>query len=389
MKRLLLLTIALILYGSLYPWHFDWWRSSESPLDVLLRSWPRHVDRWVLRDVVLNLLLYTPLGLTAFLAVARRHSRALAAASAVVLGAALSAGVEIAQVYVPGRVSSLLDVTTNCLGTVAGVFAAAAFQSRIEALLGRRRHHHAPAAALLLACWAACQLYPFIPALTHSQLRATLRVLITSVSVSPPEVWAVAAEWFAALLALGAVFGRWRNFWLAGVPAVLALRLLTVARILTPNEVLGSLLAVALWLAIPQSRRLSAALWWMASALLLRELAPFHLSFHAQPFAWIPFTPTLESERQSAVVIIARKAFDYGAMVWLLRQRGVRYRQAGLAVAAVLFVCERIQIYLPGRTPEITDAVLALLMAAALWMADSRVSASPPAARPARPSSRT
>lgn len=378
MKRLLLLAVALIVYGSLYPWTFDWWRSSESPLDVLLRSWPRQVDRFVLRDVALNILLYTPLGLTAYLAVARRHSRALAAAAAILLGAALSTGLEIAQVYVPGRVSSLLDVTTNSLGTVAGVLGGMAFQGRIEALLERHRRRHAPAAALLLVCWATCQLYPFFPALTQTHLRASVHALLASPSISPVEVWAVAAEWFAALLALGAVLGRPPNPWLAGVPAVLALRLVTATRALAPNEAAGAVGSLPVWLAIPAARRLPAAVWWMGSALLLRELGPFHFSPHAQPFSWIPFSGTLEAERQSAVVILARKAFDYGAMVWLLRQCSVRYWQAGLATAGVLFVCERIQVCLPGRTPEITDAVLALIMAAALWMAESRVSASPP-----------
>ena len=385
MKRLLLLVIALIVYGSLYPWQFDWWRSSESPLDVLLRSWPRHIDRFLLRDVALNLLLYMPLGLTAFLALARRHSRALAAALGILLGAALSTGVEIAQVYVPGRVSSLLDVTTNSLGTVAGVLAAVAFRSRIEALLERHRWRHAPSAALLLLCWATCQLYPFFPALTHSHLRASLRTLLEPAAISPVEVWAVAAEWFAALLAAAAVVGRLRGPWLAGVPAAPALRLVTAQRVLTANEAAGALCVLPVWLAIPERRRLRIGLWWMASALLVRELAPFHFSPQAQSFAWIPFTGTLEAERQSAVVIVARKAFDYGAMVWLLRQGGLRYWRAGLATAAVLFLCERIQIYLPGRTPEITDAVLALVMAASLWMAESGLSASPPA----RPSSRT
>jgi VanZ family protein len=38
-------------------------------------------------------------------------------------------------------------------------------------------------------------------------------------------------------------------------------------------------------------------------------------------------------------------------------------------VAAALFGLELAQQYLPGRTPESTDAVLALLMALALWLA--------------------
>ena len=58
MYRLLLLVIALIVYGSLYPWHFDFEGSGANPLWVLLHAWPRGIDRFVLRDAVINLLLY-------------------------------------------------------------------------------------------------------------------------------------------------------------------------------------------------------------------------------------------------------------------------------------------------------------------------------------------
>ena len=80
--------------------------------------------------------------------------------------------------------------------------------------------------------------------------------------------------------------------------------------------------------------------------------------------------PTLESDWGSAAVIVLRKAFDYGAAVWLLHAEGWRYTRAGACVAAALFVLELVQRHLPGRTPETTDAVLALLMALALWLAD-------------------
>jgi VanZ family protein len=39
-----------------------------------------------------------------------------------------------------------------------------------------------------------------------------------------------------------------------------------------------------------------------------------------------------------------------------------------VAAAAALFLLERLQVYLPGRTPEITDAVLAVLMGLLLWL---------------------
>jgi len=51
---------------------------------------------------------------------------------------------------------------------------------------------------------------------------------------------------------------------------------------------------------------------------------------------------------------------DYGRLV------------AGGALAAALFLLEMVQRYLPGRTPEITDALIAVAMTAALWAVRER-----------------
>jgi hypothetical protein len=98
----------------------------------------------------------------------------------------------------------------------------------------------------------------------------------------------------------------------------------------------------------------------MAAAILLRELAPFDFVPDPQPFSWIPFAGIIEDNRGPAAVVALRKAFDYGAMVWLARGLGIV--RCGLTLAAVLTVTELVQQYLPGRQPEITDAVLALMM---------------------------
>jgi VanZ family protein len=40
---------------------------------------------------------------------------------------------------------------------------------------------------------------------------------------------------------------------------------------------------------------------------------------------------------------------------------------AGAALAVSLLVLETVQRYLPGRTPEITDSLIAVVMTAVLW----------------------
>lgn len=368
MKRVALLA-ALIVYGSLYPWRFEW-HTPASPLDVLLNSWPTGVDRPLLRDAALNVLIYMPLGLAVFLAVARRHPRTLAFATASLLGLALSTTMEVLQVYVPGRVPSLLDITTNFAGTVAGAVVGLAMGGQVDRLFALRPRKLATAAALLLVCWATSQAFPFFPTLHQNKLQAALAILRHGFPLAPAEVWADGAEWFAAALALCAIFGRLRWWWPAVALCVLLSRMLIATRAVAPVELAGLLLAAVLWLAIPDRWRLGAGVCGMAAALVLRELAPFHFSPLAQPFTWIPFQGTLDSERESAVVILARKAFDYGAMVWLMRKCGVGYWRAGAVVAAGLLLFEFLQTHLPGRTPEISDSVLTLLMVVAMWRID-------------------
>jgi VanZ family protein len=70
-------------------------------------------------------------------------------------------------------------------------------------------------------------------------------------------------------------------------------------------------------------------------------------------------------------VVLFGKAFYYGAGVWLGHARGWTYGRAAMAMATLLAVLEWAQRYLPGRSPEITDAFLALLMGLVLWFVGS------------------
>jgi VanZ family protein len=370
--RLLLLVIALIVYGSLYPWNLDFGRSSQNPLWVLLNAWPRGIDRWVLRDAAINLLLYFPLGMTTFLAAARRHGRMVAFDAALMVALGLSASMEMLQVYDPGRTCSLFDVLCNVSGAGAGALAALVFHPELVRLARRKPGGFSPAALLLAACWTGYQLYPFFPVVSQTKLRASLELLAGSAPFSPVEVWASAAEWLAVALVMEAFVGRMRLRWLLAAMTCLPIRLFIAQRSSTLSEAAGAALALLFWSLLPERKRLAAGIFLLASATVLRELSPFRFAETPQPFSWIPFAATFDSERQAAVVILLRKTFEYGALVWLLRTGGISYARAAVAVAGSLAVLEAIQRYQPGRSPEITDSVVALLMALVLWRLGSR-----------------
>ena len=132
-------------------------------------------------------------------------------------------------------------------------------------------------------------------------------------------------------------------------------------------------MAVVLWSAVGAGARLRAGFWMLLSAVAVRELDPLHFLDSAQRFSWIPFAASLGADRQPAVVVLLGKAFYYGEGVWLGHARGWSYSRAALAMAAALAVLEWAQRYLPGRTPEITDSFLALLMGLILgYVGDAR-----------------
>jgi VanZ family protein len=74
----------------------------------------------------------------------------------------------------------------------------------------------------------------------------------------------------------------------------------------------------------------------------------------------------------NAALVLLRKAFEYGTLVWLLRASGLRYWSAGVWVGGGLLLLEMAQRYMPNRQPEITDAVLAGILACIFWGSERR-----------------
>ena len=372
MPRLLSIVVAFIVYGSLYPFQFDFDRTDASPLTILLHAWPAKIDKFAWRDACVNVLLYFPLGLTAVLVFMRRLPRAAAALATVMLGTGLSASIEMLQIFDAHRMCSLLDVACNFAGTVGGVCAALIFRQEIFEITRRRQGHRGAGGALMLAgCWAGYQLYPLIPLFSRGRLRANVaRFLATPISMV--EVGASAAEWFAFALVMRAVAGRLKAPWLLLAMLCLPLRLLIMERTLAPDELIGAGLAMLLWTYPAEGSRVRAGAGMLAAAIMLRELSPFEFTAPARAMSWIPFAATLDAERLNAALVLLRKAFEYGTLVWLLRASGLRYWSAGMSVAAALVLLETAQRYLPNRQPEITDAAIAGILACILWGTERR-----------------
>ena len=57
-----------------------------------------------------------------------------------------------------------------------------------------------------------------------------------------------------------------------------------------------------------------------------------------------------------------QKVYEYGGLIWLLNRAGVRLLGSTLLTATFLFAMSFAECWLPGRSAEITDGIMALIL---------------------------
>jgi len=371
--RVLLIVIAIIAYGSLYPWDFHSAQLSASPLWVLIHSWPTVVDRYLIVDIAINLLIYMPVGVFGFLAFRQSLGSLFAVMAAVTIGLVLSSTMEMIQLFDDSRVCSASDLVCNVSGTAIGVGLGALYEAWLKRIVARAetaKFLHPSGSVLLIYTWLAYQVFPMYPALSRTRLFEKLHVLFGSVSLSPVDTFTYCVEWLVVAQLLSNALGSERTRRL--LPILLLLlpaKLFITGRTFTLSELAGAVLACICSYFLGEHRwRVALVASLMVFMLILRGLAPYHWSSSANTFSWIPFSGFLDADPEFGTLTFLQKSFWYGSAVWLLHAAGWRLTAAALTVALLLGTIEVIQIHLPGRVSEITDPLLALILAATLGL---------------------
>lgn len=159
----------LIVYASLSP--FTGWQEQGLEFSAVLTA--PLLQAYSLFDVVANLLAYIPFGLLLGLALRARFGAGWSVLFATLGGLALSAAMEYAQMYLPVRASSNLDLLTNSIGALTGALLAVSIAPRawfaLHLAAWRRRLIHTGSGAdfglALVALWIFAQVNPSLPML--------------------------------------------------------------------------------------------------------------------------------------------------------------------------------------------------------------------------------
>jgi VanZ family protein len=367
---LLAVVTGLIVYASLYPFRFV----EDGPtLGQALRaiSWQR-AGRG---DMLNNLLLYAPFGFCLVLLFEPRWGRGAGIAAAVLLGVALSLGLELLQASVALRVSSLRDLSLNAAGALAGAVAGSVFHgvtSRItpQNPTGARS---AFVAMSIVVLWLLERLWPLVPDPGLRQLKRAVRPLLT-----PHVEWTALVAFFVGWLVVAqAVFHlgkrqRAVDYFLLVIAIVLVGRVFVAGSTLDVAELaaIALLLPVLVLLSKLEDGMRSTmialvlGLWlaWAAVRPLLGSTASVGVSLQDMEHALMRNVP--------APPLLANKAFSYVSLGWLLAGAGiVRHVAAGLTVLFVLLLT-MLQLGAPAPAYGWVDLVIACLAAwiVARWM---------------------
>lgn len=306
--RLLLIVVVLIVYGSLYPFQPRPPVSHNGPVWMFLHAWPHKFGHGDFGDIVVNLIVYMPVGMFAYLALERHGERRLRWFLPVLLCCTLSACMEFLQIFDKTRVCSLLDLMNNTLGGMIGV------------VLGARFRRAMSGPVLLIFYWLGFQLCALFAMLAGQRA-------LPGFLHSPLDALTVLFAW------------------------VLTVRLYMVRNQIRRESWLSTGLAAG-----------------FTVLLIVRGLTPFHFKALPGHFIWLPFKAMFAADWIVGLPVFLEKSFYYGVAIWLWRYAGWSVTRATIFIAAILAAIEAIQLYLPGRTSEITDPLLAILLGFMLWL---------------------
>jgi len=172
----------LIGYGSLYPFG-DWQMPPNPSFDFLIPALPKDIS---MSDVWVNAVVYIPLGLLIASLFRRSFGIPVAVFAATFIGGCTSFLMESLQMFLPNRVSSVLDLALNTGGALFGALLAWMFYP--HSWFGRRLtkwRHEWFLPGLLVEASLLFLLFAMLAGL--SPLLPSLRGPGTTISVMP--VW--------------------------------------------------------------------------------------------------------------------------------------------------------------------------------------------------------
>jgi VanZ family protein len=373
---LLIGVVALIAYGSLYPFNFKPDAVNGGVWQALGQlSWAR-AGRG---DRISNVLLYLPLGFCLFLLLSARLRRIGSLLVATLCGTAFSLGIEVAQVYVSMRVPSLTDLSLNTLGTAIGATGGLAWRlATLWMHLPQRaeRPTRDSTAGLLIGLWVLWRLAPYVPHFDLAKLKTALRPLFDP-QLDVALTFVYLTFWIVISQALASIVSRARQLeaLLVLIAVVLVGRLLVADQAFVPSELVALVLLLPLLVVTDRltlGPRRTLLLLSVLVIFLGYRLTPFELAATPRAFDFWPFKVWFaagmgESLRSIDWSRVCGEIFLFATVLWVIQYCGATVKTAAIAMVGLTLATEIVQLWLPGQTGSLTDPAIATVVALAFY----------------------
>jgi glycopeptide antibiotics resistance protein len=357
----LYLSVLLVLYGALFPFHFELSDFSWSRFN-LVPFWDLERGRiHSLPDMLSNVLLTMPLGFFGVMWFGRGR-KLRGAAKWFGVGVCLGLLAEVIQLAIPSRVSDITDALNNGIGCLAGAGFAALFGPQILDLLSgslfERKHTYF---LILVSIVAAGMLLPFDFSLDVSHLKSSLKQLW----MNPWELGTpIQGEWiqmaeFAIIGALAGLTGRSRVVFLALVlPFILEpMQFLVESHAPSVRDTAMNFVGVAAGLAAvrikPALARPATGFILMNLAIIAQGLSPYR-SVGRSHFEWIPLVEYYNQTTGAALYDALSGILTYGLLAALWPKRTTILWAVALAGGI-----EFVQMFVATRYAGTTDILIA------------------------------
>ena len=356
--RVLSVIAILIAYGSLYPGDFS--APDEGAVKKFLTDWRLFTSRG---DLLGNLALFFPLGMAGILFALHSLNATIRVAWLLFFAFVLSFVLQLAQVWLPSRSAALADVIWNMAGMTLGL--AIAYLIKKYAPRRVRSFDSASLAALsVLVLWLLMELLPLVPSLDWQKFKDALKPLFLDYTLSFPVAMMHAAGVFIAGSAFVAL-GRQPAAWLGSALVIVwAGKVVIVNLTLDASLLIGSLAGYAgclIVLRLGGTKLFEAAFWLLLIAWSIVAITPFSLALGGT-FNGIPFATMLRGSMETGARGLAQSLFIYTALLWLLQRTGMGIAKATVGLALWSCLIELIQMGLLGRTADVTEPILLLLV---------------------------
>jgi VanZ family protein len=223
---------------------------------------------------------------------------------------------------------------------------------------------------MLLIALLAYRLYPYVPTIDAHKYWHSVKPLITHPGFAPWPIFRYFILWLTVSYLLAQALRRnySRIAGLLFAAFVFAAKVVIVGQTLSASEIAGAVPAFFLWFAFLGRSDAAPAivLVLLGASVTILRLQPFEFHAQATQFGWMPFRSILRGSLGADYVACVEKIFLYGSLIWIGSRAGLSLWISTCGVGVLLLVTSLAETHLPGRSAEVTDCVMAVLIGCGL-----------------------